>query len=277
MSKDVVVIIGAGAIGVAMARRQGSGRHVLLADLNEQNLQNAKTALEDAGHEVSTHPVDVSNGESVKALADHAATLGPVLQVIHTAGLSPVQAKPAAILAVDLYGTAIVLDEFARVITRGGSGLVVSSMAGHMFPIPPEQEKALLTTLTDELLNLPFVAAIDNSGLAYGVSKRANHLRVQAAAAGNWAEKGARVNSISPGIVLTPLARDEMSGPGAAGYQKMIEVCAAGRVGTVDEIAATANFMLERDSAFMTGTDLLIDGGVIAAIRTGSYQLGGGA
>lgn len=275
MDRDVVVVIGAGAIGTAIARRQGSGRHLLLADYNEDNLHKAKAALEDAGHGVSTHPVDVAQRESVKALADYAATLGSVLQVIHTAGLSLVQAKPEAILAVDLYGTAIVLDEFARVIARGGSGLVVSSMAGYMFPMPDEQQQALLRTPTEALLDLPFISAIDDSRLAYGVSKRANRLRVQAAAAGLWAERGARVNSISPGIVLTPLARDEMSGPGSEGYQKMIETSAAGRVGTVDEIAATANFMLERDSAFMTGADLLMDGGVIAAIQTGRYSLGG--
>ncbi|WP_316675293.1 SDR family oxidoreductase [uncultured Tolumonas sp.] len=273
MNKNVIVIIGAGAIGVAIARRQGAGKQILLADYSEQNLQNAKTTLEDAGHEVSVRLVDVSKREQVKALAIHASALGSVLQVVHTAGLSPVQASPEAILKVDLYGTAVVLDEFANVIASGGAGLVVSSMAGYMFPIQDAQQQALLTTPTEELLQLPFITAIQDSGYAYGMSKKANQLHIQRAAATSWGDKGARVNSISPGIILTPLARDEMSGPGKDIYQKMVDQCAAKRVGTVDEIAATANFMLERDSAFMTGADLLIDGGVIAAMRTGRISL----
>ncbi|GGR39286.1 SDR family oxidoreductase [Deinococcus ruber] len=273
MSKDVIVVIGAGGIGLAIARRQGSGRQILLADLNEQVLTSARTALEDAGHTVTTQTVNVIQRDTVKALAQKAAELGPVMQVVHTAGLSPAQASPEAILQVDLYGTALILDEFAQVIAPDGAGLMVSSMAGYMFPMPAEQEQAFLTTPTEDLLTLPFVAAIDNSGVAYGVSKRANHLRVQAAAATSWGDRGARVNTISPGIILTPLARDEMNGPGGAGYQAMIKTSAAQRVGTVDEIAATANFMLERDAAFMTGADLLIDGGVIAAMRTGRYAL----
>jgi NAD(P)-dependent dehydrogenase (short-subunit alcohol dehydrogenase family) len=197
--------------------------------------------------------------------------------VVHTAGLSPVQASAEAILAVDLVGVALVLEEFGRVISPGGCGLVVSSMAGHMraqAPLTAEQEHALAYTPTDELLKLPFLGpdAVANSGVAYGLSKRANHLRVQAAAV-TWGERGARVNSISPGIILTPLAKEEMSGPNTAGYQAMIERSAAGRVGTTDEVATAAGYLLE--AGFVTGSDLLIDGGVIAAINAGRLQLGG--
>jgi NAD(P)-dependent dehydrogenase (short-subunit alcohol dehydrogenase family) len=271
----VQVVIGAGSIGQAIARRTGAGKHVLLADFNETNLQNAKTALEDAGHTVSTQRVDVSDAASVRALAQAAAGLGDVVQVISTAGVSPVQAPAEAVLAVDLYGTAVVLEEFGKVIAPGGAGVHISSMAGHMLPpLDPETAHALAFTPVEELRALPVLApdAVPNSGAAYAISKQANHLRVQAAAV-TWCDRGARVNCISPGIILTPLARDEMSGPGAEGYRKMIEVSAAGRVGTADEVATAAAFLLGPDAGFITGIDLLIDGGVIAALRAGRWQL----
>jgi NAD(P)-dependent dehydrogenase (short-subunit alcohol dehydrogenase family) len=223
----------------------------------------------------TSRPVDVSSRDSVRSLAQAAAKLGNVTQVVNTAGLSPVQASPEAILAVDLVGTAIFLDEFAALIAEGGSGLVISSMAGYMLPaLMPDEDNALAQTPTDELLQLPLLSAeaIDNSGAAYAISKRANHLRVQAAAV-TWGDRGARVNSISPGIILTPLARDEMSGPGAKGYQATIKKSAAGRVGTTDEVATAAAFLLGTDGAFITGTDLLMDGGVIAALRGGRLQV----
>ena len=224
MSKDVLVVIGAGSIGQAIARRTGPGKQILLADFNETTLQTAATALEDAGHTVTTRPVDVSDRKAVHALAQTAADLGDVVAVASTAGVSPVQAPPQAILAVDLYGTALVLEEFGAVIAPGGAGMHISSMAGHMPPpLDPERAQALAYTPTDDLLGLPILApdAVPSSGAAYAIAKQANHLRVQAAAV-TWGDRGARVNSISPGIILTPLARDEMSGPGADGYRKMI-------------------------------------------------------
>lgn len=246
MNRDVLVIIGSGGIGQAIARRQGAGKPVLLADVSEASLQSAAEALEAAGYRVTTRRVDVSSPESVTSLAQTAAGLGSVLQVVNTAGLSPVQASPQAILAVDLLGTALVLEAFGTVIAVGGSGVMISSMAGYMLPaLDPAQDHALAFTPTDELLQLPFLSAeaVANSGSAYAMSKRANHLRVQAASL-TWGERGARVNSISPGIILTHLARDEMSGPGAAGYRRMIEVSPAGRVGTTEEVASAAAFLL---------------------------------
>ena len=275
MSAEVVVIIGAGGIGQAIARRQGAGRTVLLADHSQPVLDAARRNLEDCGHTVSARHVDVSSRESVHALARAAAQLGTVVNVVNTAGLSPVQAPPAAILAVDLVGTALVFEEFEAVIARGGAGLVISSMAGHM-PPPLDLETARLLgqTPADELLSLPVLSeqAVPSSGVAYAISKQANNARAQAAAV-TWGERGARVNSLSPGIVLTPLARDEMSGPGAETYQRMIGTSAAGRVGTTDEIAAAAAFLLGPDAGFITGTDLLIDGGVIAALRASRWNL----
>jgi len=231
--------------------------------------------VEACGHTVKTHPVDVAELASIEALVERAVSLGDVVNVIHTAGLSPVQASAEALLRVDLYGAAAVLEEFGKVIAPGGAGLVVSSQAGHMFPpLPPEQERALAMTPANELLALPFLSAdaVPNSAVAYGIAKRANTLRVRAEAA-IWGDRGARVNSISPGIVLTPLARDEMFGPGSEGYQQMLTESPAGRWGTTDEIAQAAALLL--DNGFITGADLLIDGGVVAAIHAGRIQLGG--
>ena len=275
MSTRVVVVIGAGGIGQAIARRQASGNTVLLADRNQTTLAAAAETLQAAGHTVTTRPVDVASRESVHSLAQAAAELGDVVNVIHTAGLSPVQASPQAILAVDLVGVALVLEEFGHVIAPGGAGVVISSMAGYMQPsLDSEAEHVLAHTPTDELLQQQLLApaSVPSSGAAYALAKRANHLRVQAAAV-TWGERGARINSISPGIILTPLARDEMAGPGSEGYQRMIETSAAGRVGTTDEVASAAAYLLGSEAGFVTGADLLIDGGVIAALRAGRLNL----
>jgi len=274
MNKEIVVLIGAGAIGQAVARRISAGKHLLVADVSEANAKAASELLSSVGYQVSIQNVDVSSREAVRALATTAANLGDVTGVIHTAGLSPTQASLQAILKVDLYGTALVLEEFGQVIAKGGSGVVIASMAGHMLPpLGWEQDALLAQTPADELLSLPMLQPdqISNSGMAYMISKRANALRVQSAAV-QWGERGARVNAISPGIIYTPLAKDEMTGPNAAGYQRMIELCAVGRGGTPDEVGAAAVFLMGTDGAFITGSDLLMDGGVIAARRFGRLQ-----
>jgi NAD(P)-dependent dehydrogenase (short-subunit alcohol dehydrogenase family) len=275
MSKDVVVVIGVGGIGQAIARRQGFGKALLLADFNPEILDAAVKALESTGYAVSAQRVDVASRESVRSLASAAAALGNVAQVAHTAGLSPNMASPAQILAVDLLGTALVLEEFGRVIAPGGSAVVISSMAGHMIPaLPPEHDEALARTPADELLKLAFLqpAAVPNSGAAYAMSKRANHLRVQAASL-TWGERGARVNAISPGIIATPMAQHEMASPTGAGYRAMIEASPAKRMGAPDEVASAAAYLMGPDAGFVTGSDLLIDGGVIPAIRAGRINL----
>jgi NAD(P)-dependent dehydrogenase (short-subunit alcohol dehydrogenase family) len=271
MYKEILVIIGAGGIGQAIARRQGTGKTILLADINDETYDSAARVLRATGHTVTTQFVDVSSRESVNALARAAAGMGNVVQVIHTAGVSPNQASPKMILSVDLFGTALVLEEFAQVIAIGGAGIVISSMAGYMpAHLPREQEEALAWTPSDELLQLPFLGtdAVPNSGAAYALSKRANHLRVQAASIG-WGDRGARINSISPGIILTPLAEHEMASESGHRYRAMIEASVAKRVGTTDEVAAAAAYLLGSEAGFITGSDLLIDGGVIAAIRAG--------
>ncbi len=275
MHTEVIVVIGAGGIGMAIARRQGFGKHILLADINETLLATAAKELEVASYKVSTRVVDVSSRESVHALVEAASALGSVTQVIHTAGLSPNMAPPDRVLAVDLYGSAVVFEEFGRVIANGGAGLVVSSMAGYMSAaLPPEQDHALAFTPADDLLALPFLSAeaVPDSMVAYILSKRANHLRVQAESI-KWGERGARVNSISPGIVATPLQQHEFNSPVGDFYRSMIAASPSKRMASPDEIAVAASYLLGPDAGFITGSDLLIDGGVIAAMRAGLLPL----
>ncbi|CBJ34743.1 SDR family oxidoreductase [Ralstonia solanacearum] len=265
--KEVVVVIGSGSIGQAIARRVSAGKHVLLADLREENASAAAKTLSDAGFEVSTARVDVSLRESVQALVEMAQAIGPITGVIHAAGVSPTQASPATILKVDLYGTALVLETFGDVIARGGSGIVIASQSGHRLPaLTPEQDKALAVTPTDELLALPMLQPeqVTDPLHAYQLSKRGNALRVMAEAV-RWGKRGARVNTISPGIIITPLANDELSGPQGTGYRRMIELCAAGRAGTPDEVGSLGALLMGPDGTFITGSDFLIDGGVTAA------------
>jgi NAD(P)-dependent dehydrogenase (short-subunit alcohol dehydrogenase family) len=271
MKQEVAVIIGAGGIGLAIARRQGFGRNILLADFNEQLMKSAANDLRGASFNVTTMKVDVSDRASVKALAEKAASLGEVMNVVNTAGVSPNMAPPDRVLAVDLYGSAVVFEEFEHVIAAGGAGLVVSSMAGHMSrELSADQEHDLAFTPADELLAKPFLSAeaVSNSMTTYIISKKANHLRVQAAAI-TWGKRGARVNSISPGIIATPLAQHELNSPIGDIYRAMIEASPSKRMASPDEIAVAASYLLGADGGFITGSDLLIDGGVIAAMRAG--------
>ncbi len=264
---EVMVVIGAGSIGQAIARRVSAGRRVVLADLRPEHAEAAAETLSNAGFDVRTAPVDVSSRSSVRSLVEIAATFGDITGVIHAAGVSPSQAPPATILAVDLFGTAVVLEEFGNVIARGGSGVVIASQSGHRLPaLSADEDRALATTPTDELLSLPMLQPeqVTDSLHAYQLAKRGNSLRVKAEAV-RWAKRGARVNTISPGIVITPLAKDELNGPRGAGYRRMIELCPAGRAGTPDEIGTLGAFLMGPDGAFVTGSDFLIDGGVTAS------------
>ena len=268
---EVIVVIGAGSIGQAIARRVGAGKHVVLADLRQKNADAAAQVMLDAGFDVSTTTVDVSSPASVHALVETATSFGDVTGVIHAAGVSPSQAPPATILAVDLYGTALVLEEFGNVVARGGSGVVIASQSGHrLAALTAEQNRLLATTPADELLQLAMLQpdAVDDPLHAYQLAKRGNSLRVMAEAV-RWGKRGARINTISPGIILTPLARDELTGPRGAGYRRMLELSPAGRAGTPDEVGTVAALLMGADGAFITGSDFLIDGGV-----TSSYFFG---
>lgn len=264
---DVTVVIGAGSIGQAIARRVSAGKHVVLADLREESAAAAAKTLSEAGFDVSTALVDISARQSIHALVERARSIGPITGMIHAAGVSPSQASPATILKVDLYGTAVLLEEFGNVMSRGGAGVVIASQSGHRLPgLSVEQNKALATTPADDLLALPMLQpdSISDPLHAYQISKRGNSLRVMAEAV-RWGKRGARVNTISPGIIITPLAKDELSGPRGAGYRRMIELSVAGRAGTADEVANVAALLMGPDGSFITGSDFLMDGGVTAS------------
>ena len=264
---EVIVVIGPGQIGQAIARRVGVGKHVLLADMRPENAKAAAEVMANAGYEVSVETVDASSREAVHSLVEKASGIGDVSGLIHAAGVSPSQASPATILKVDLYGTALVLEEFGNVIARGGAGVVIASQSGHRLPpLTVEQNKALATTPVEELLSLPFLQLdkVTDSLHAYQLSKRGNSLRVMAEAV-RWGKRGARVNTISPGIIMTPLAKDELTGPRGAGYRRMIELCPAGRAGTPDEVATVGALLMGPDGGFITGSDILMDGGVTAS------------
>ncbi len=263
MNKQVTVVIGSGSIAIAIARRVSIGGHVLLADIRLENAEAAAKTLREAGFECTTAQLDVADRASVQALADQARSLGNIYRMINTAGRSPSQASPADILKADLYGTALVLEIFGNVIAEGGSALMTGSQSAfRLEPLSLEQIKALATAPTEELLDLPFVKAIDDSLRAYQISKRGNALRVQAEAV-RWGGRGARVNCISPGIIFTPLALDELNSPERGEfYRNMLAGIPARRGGTPDEVAELAALMM--NSSYITGSDFLIDGGATA-------------
>lgn len=272
--KNVIVVVGSGSIGQAIARRVSSGKQVLLADLRKENSAAAAKVLSEAGFEVSTAIVDISSRSSIKSLVAAAKKLGNITGLIHAAGVSPSQDTPAKILKVDLYGTAVLLEEFGKVIARGGAGVVIASQSGHRLPaLTQEQDRMLATTPADKLLALPMLQddKVKDSLHAYQLAKRGNSLRVMAEAV-RWGKRGARINTISPGIIITPLAKDELTGPRGAGYRQMIEKCPAGRAGTPDEVGAVAALLMGADGAFITGSDFLMDGGVTASYWYGDLS-----
>ncbi|WP_250527388.1 SDR family oxidoreductase [Caballeronia sp. GAWG2-1] len=264
---NVTVVIGAGSIGQAIARRVSAGKRILLADLRQANNDAAAQTLSEAGFDVETEIVDISSRESIEALAATARRMGAVTGVIHAAGVSPSQASPDVILKVDLYGTAVVLDVFGKIIEPGGSCIVISSQSGHRLgALTAQQDEALALTPTEELLTLPMLQPdqVTDSLHAYQLSKRGNSLRVKAEAV-RWGKRGARVNTISPGIIITPLAKDELSGPRGADYRRMLELSPCGRAGTPDEVGTIGALLMGPDGAFITGSDFLMDGGTTAS------------
>lgn len=272
-NKDVIALLGAGSMGCAIVRRIAAGRKILLGDISEKNLEKVSSDFKYGGYDVETCIVNAMEKDSVEAFAQKAASLGKVMYFIDTAGASPNQASPEHILSLDMAGTGYAVDAFGKVMAEGGAGLIISSQTGYMYPIPNETELEILKTPTEKLMDVPFIKeTATSSGLAYMIAKRVNHLQAQKAAATTWKERRARINTISPGVIVMPLAYDEFAAAGE-GYQQMIDASAAMRTGTSEEIAEAGAFLLGEHAKFITGTDLLIDGGVIAAIRTGAYQL----
>lgn len=264
----VMVVIGTGGMGRAIVRRMGSDVAVVLSDIDERSLQSTADEYESFGYEVYTRVTDVSSACSVAELAAYAAWVGEVRQIAHTAGLSPSQAKSSAeVLAVDLLGVAHILESFGTVISSGGAGVVIGSMAAHLLPpLSYEQQAAIAQTPAADLLTLPFLDPdnVEQPGVAYAIAKQACLVRVRAASRA-WGARSARINSISPGTIITPMQHSELNSEVGDGIRSMVSGSALQRMGTPDEIAAVAEFLLGPQSSFITGTDVLVDGGVVAS------------
>ena len=268
----VAVLVGAGSIGQAIIRRVAMGMHVVLADYSQANAEQAAKTLENAGYLCSAIKCDLGSKEDILKLVEFATSLGEVMYLANAAGVSPSQAPVHHILQVDLYGTSVLLEEFGKVIAEGGSGVIISSQSGHRLPaLPQEQNDALAMTPCDGLLELPFLKEITDTLKAYQYSKRCNVLRVMFEAT-RWGKRGATINSISPGIIITPLANDELHGPRKDGYLRMIEASPARRAGTPDEVGELAEFLMSKRGRFISGADILIDGGTTASYWYGDLQ-----
>lgn len=274
MKKEVVVLFGSGAIGEAIIRRVSAGKKILLADYNEENLAKVQKELQEAGFDVDTIKADLSSHSSIQAVVKTAQELGEIKHLVNAAGVSPSQTTPEQVLKVDLYSTSVLLEEFGKVMAEGGSGVIISSQSGHRLPELGEKiNKELAMTPTEDLLKLDVLQAdnIEDSLAAYQYAKRENVLRV-AAESVNWQKRGARINAISPGIVMTPLALNELNGPRGDGYRKMFDSMVTKRPATPDEIADLAEFLLSDKATFITGSDFLMDGGITAQYWYGNVE-----
>lgn len=271
---EVMIVTGAGQISMAIARRMGYGMKIVMGDKNPDNAQAIAETMNNAGYDVVPFEMDLSNRESIKALIKKAQEFGTITMLVNGAGVSPSQAPIEAILHVDLYGTAVLLEEVGKVIAPGGVGVTISSQSGHRMPaLSPEQDEQLACTPTEELLSLPLLQpeAIRDTLHAYQLAKRCNEKRVMSESV-KWGEKGARINSISPGIIVTPLAIDEFNGIRGDFYKNMFAHCPAGRPGTADEVANVAELLMSDKGAFITGSDFLVDGGATASYFYGPLK-----
>lgn len=276
MKTEVVILTGAGQLGMAIARRIGYGKKIVIGDKKLENAEAVAKVLNGAGFDAVFVEMDLSSRDSIRSLIAEAQTYGEVSMLINAAGVSPSQASIETILKVDLYGTAVLLEEVGKVIKEGGVGVTISSQSGHRMPaLDPEVDEQLALTPTEELLKLEVLQSLNMKDTlhAYQIAKRCNVKRVMAEAV-KWGEKGARINSISPGIIVTPLALDELNGPRGDFYRNMFAKCPAGRPGTADEVANVAELLMSNKGVFITGADFLIDGGATASFFYGPLKPG---
>ena len=274
MNKDVMILTGAGQIGMAIARRIGFGKKIVIGDKKIENAQDISKIMNDAGFDTEAFEMDLSSRESILNLIAKAQEYGNISMLVNAAGVSPSQAPIEAILKVDLYGTAVLLEEVGKVIAHVGVGVTISSQSGHrMAALSPEADERLATTPTEELLSLEILQPenIKDTLHAYQMAKRCNEKRVMAESV-KWGARGARINAISPGIIVTPLAIDEFNGPRGDFYKNMFAKCPAGRPGTADEVANVAELLMSPQGAFITGSDFLIDGGATASYFYGPLK-----
>ena len=273
---NVMLLVGAGQIGMAIARRMGTRMKIVIGDKRPENAQAVAKIMNEAGYDAVPVETDLSSRKSIKALIAEGQKYGNIKMLINAAGVSPSQAPVETILKVDLYGTAVLLEEVGRVIAPGGVGITVSSQSGWRMPaLSAEQDMQLATAPTEELLALDFLDTknIRDTLHAYQLAKRCNEKRVMAQSV-EWGKRQARLNAIAPGIVVTPLALDEFNGPRGDFYKNMFAKCPAGRPGTADEIANAAELLMSDKGAFITGSTLLIDGGATASYFYGPLKPG---
>ena len=274
MKKDVMLVTGAGQISMAIARRVGFGKKIILGDKSMKNCETIARVMTDAGFDVEPFEMDLSSRESIKAMIAKGQEFGEIKYLVNGAGVSPSQAPIEAILKVDLYGTAVLLEEVGKVIADGGAGVTISSQSGWRMPqLTPEQDRQLAMTPTEELLSLEILQPenIKDTLHAYQMAKRCNEKRVMYECV-KWGERGARLNDIAPGIIVTPLAIDEFNGPRGDFYKNMFAKCPAGRPGTADEMANIAELLMSDAGAFITGSTFLADGGATASYYFGPLQ-----
>ena len=272
--KKVMILAGAGQIGMAIARRMGTGMKIIIGDKKLQNAEIIADIMNKAGFDVAPIEMDLSSRDSIKNIIAKAQEFGEITMLVNAAGVSPSQAPIEAILKVDLYGTAVLLEEVGKVIARGGVGVTISSQSGWRMPqLTTEQDAQLAMTPTEELLKLEILQPknIKDTLHAYQLAKRCNEKRVMAEAV-KWGERGARINDIAPGIIVTPLAIDEFNGPRGDFYKNMFAKCPAGRPGTADEVANVAELLMSDKGAFITGSTFLIDGGATASYWYGDLK-----
>ena len=274
MNKEVMLVTGAGQISMAIARRIGFGKKIILGDKKIENANAIAKIMNEAGYDVVPFEMDLSSRESILAIIAVAQKYGQIKYLVNGAGVSPSQAPIEAILKVDLYGTAVLLEEVGKVIAEGGCGVTISSQSGWRMPqLTPEQDRQLATTPTEELLFLDILQPenIRDTLHAYQMAKRCNEKRVMYECI-KWGERGARLNDIAPGIIVTPLAIDEFNGPRGDFYKNMFAKCPAGRPGTADEVANIAELLMSDKGAFITGSTFLIDGGATSSYYYGPLQ-----
>lgn len=276
MEKNVLLLTGAGQIGMAIARRMGYGMKIVIGDRKQENAHTVSKIMNEAGFDTVAEEMDLSSRSSIQSFIEKGKKYGPLTMMVNAAGVSPSQASIETILRVDLYGTAVLLEEVGKEIAPGGVGITISSQSGHRMPqLTPQEDEQLACTPTEELLHLAILQPenIRDTLYAYQMAKRCNEKRVMAESV-KWGMKGARINSISPGIIVTPLAIDEFNGPRGDFYKNMFAKCPAGRPGTADEVANVAELLMSNKGQFITGADFLIDGGATASYFYGPLRPG---
>ena len=276
--KEVMIVVGAGQISMAIARRMGAGKKIILGDKNIENAKNIQKTMVDAGFDVEVIEMDLSSRQDILKMIDMAKSYGPIKMLVNGAGFSPSQAPIEAILKVDLYGTAVLLEEVGKVISEGGVGVTISSQSGwRMEQLTALEDEQLACTPTEELLDLEILQPenIKDTLHAYQLAKRCNEKRVMAESV-KWGQRGARINAIAPGIIVTPLAIDEFNGPRGDFYKNMFAKCPAGRPGTADEVANVAELLMSDKGAFITGSTFLMDGGATSSYYYGPLKPEGG-